>query len=159
MAEKKTLKPDTSFGTISAEFIAEFIKKNATPAQIDSFAKSAFPRMYAVPVLDENGVQLIQEAHESKEAHKKMKAKPMTKWTIPEDEKQEKEFINKGYKLRKNKNGGDYYSHLHAKNWLISSVNDGGMREILIEKGYDYLIPKDEKPVAKSETLFAFLKK
>ena len=154
MAKKEI---DKSFGTISAEFIDKFIRENATPTQIDSFAKAAFPHMYAVPVLDENGIQLIQEAHESK--HKKMKAKPMTKWTIPEDEKQEKEFINKGYKKRLNQNGGDYYSHLHAKNWLISSEKDGGMRETLIEKGYGYLIPKDEKPVAKSETLFAFLKK
>ena len=156
MAEKEINK---SFGTISIEFIDKFVGEYATRAQIESFRKAAFPHMYAVPVLDENGVQLTKEAHESKKAHKKMKEKPMTKWTIPEDEKQEKEFINKGYKLRKNKNGGAYYSHLHAKNWLISSVNDGGMREILIEKGYDYLIPKDEKPVAKSETLFAFLKK
>lgn len=157
MAEKKIVKPDTSFGTISIGFINDFVGENATPAQIKSFAKAAFPHMYAVPVLDENGVQLTKEAHESKMG-KQMKAKPMTKWTIPEDEKQEKEFINKGYKKRLNKNGGDYYSHLHAKNWLISSEKDGGMRETLIEKGYGYLIPKDEKPVAKSETLFAFLK-
>lgn len=155
MAKKEI---DKSFGTISIGFINKFVGENATPAQIESFAKSAFPHMYAVPVLDENGVQLIQEAHESKTG-KQMKAKPMTKWTIPEDEKQEKEFINKGYKKRLNQKGGDYYSHLHAKNWLISSEKDGGMRETLIEKGYGYLIPKDEKPVAKSETLFDFLKK
>ena len=155
MAKKEI---DKSFGTISIEFISNFVKENATPAQIESFKKSAFPHMYAVPVLDENGVQLIKKAHES-EKGKKMKAKPMTKWTIPEDEKQEKEFINKGYKKRLNQKGGDYYSHLHAKNWLISSEKDGGMRETLIEKGYGYLIPKDEKPVAKSETLFDFLKK
>lgn len=154
MAKKEI---DKSFGTISIDFINYFVGKYATPAQIESFRKSAFPHMYAVPVLDENGIQLIKEAHESDKG-KKMKAKPMTKWTIPEDEKQEKEFINKGYKKRLNQKGGDYYSHLHAKNWLISSEKDGGMRETLIEKGYDYLIPKDEKPVAKSETLFDFLK-
>lgn len=154
MAKKEINK---SFGTISIEFISNFVKENATPAQIESFKKAAFPHMYAVPVLDENGVQLTKEAHESKTG-KQMKAKPMTKWTISEDEKQEKEFINKGYKKRLNQNGGNYYSHLHAKNWLISSEKDGGMRETLIEKGYGYLIPKDEKPVAKSESLFAFLK-
>ena len=141
---------DTSFGTITADFIAEFLKQYASKEQQASFKASAYPLMYAVPVLDDNGLQKVIPAHRSKTG-KEMKAKLATKWTIPADKATEQEYIKARYATRRE------YSHLHAKMWLIDE--EEGMRKTLIEKGYEYLIPTEGKgkAEAKSARLFDFL--
>lgn len=154
MAEKEV----TSFNSITSEFMGDFIRENATQKQWKQFEKAAFPAMYAVPNLDETGAPIIIPAHLSKTG-KKIKEKPSIKWTSPINDEQEKEYISKGYKKRESKNTPECYNHLRAKNWLISSETSegGGMREKLIEKGYEKLIPADKKPVSKSAEYFGFL--
>ena len=150
MAKKvrDTSRDNTSYNTITVEFIAEFIKQYATKEQLVSFKKSAYPLMYAVPVLDDNGLQVVIPAHTSLTG-KQMKAKLATKWTIPPSAEKEQEFITARYKTKKD------FSHIHAKMWLVSEMAD-----TLKAKGYGALIPEEgqSKVEAQSVNLFDFLK-
>ena len=150
MAKKKrdTSRDNTSYNTITVKFIADFIKQYASKEQQASFKKSAFPMMYAVPVLDDNGLQKVIPAHTSPTG-KQMKAKLATKWTIPTSEKQEQEFITARYDTKKD------YSHIHAKMWLVAE-----MAKTLEAKGYKDLIPAEgqSKEEAQSASLFDFIK-
>lgn len=145
--ERDTSRDNTSYNTITVEWLADFVKQNTTKEQQASFKKSAFPLMYAVPVLDDNGLQKVIPAHTSPTG-KQMKAKLATKWTIPTSKEQEQEFITARYDTKKD------YSHIHAKMWLVDEL-----AETLKAKGYKNLIPAEgqSKAEAQSASLFGFL--
>ena len=147
--ERDTSRDNTSYNTITVEFIAKFVEQHASKEQQADFKKSAFPMMYAVPVLDDNGLQKVIPAHTSPTG-KQMKAKLATKWTIPTSAEQEKEFITARYDTKKD------YSHIHAKMWLVDKLADA-----LRQQGKKDLIPAEgqSKEEAQSNSLFAFLDK
>lgn len=147
--ERDTSRDNTSYNTITVEFIAKFVEQHASKEQQADFKKSAFPMMYAVPVLDDNGLQKVIPAHTSLTG-KQMKAKLATKWTIPTSAEQEKEFITARYDTKKD------YSHIHAKMWLVDKLADA-----LRQQGKKDLIPAEgqSKEEAQSKSLFAFLDK
>lgn len=147
--ERDTSRDNTSYNTITVEFIAKFVEQHASKEQQADFKKSAFPMMYAVPVLDDNGLQKVIPAHTSPTG-KQMKAKLATKWTIPTSAEQEKEFITARYDTKKD------YSHIHAKMWLVDKLADA-----LRQQGKKDLIPAEgqSKEEAQSKSLFAFLDK
>lgn len=149
MAKKvrDTSRDNTSYNTITVGFIASFVKQYASKEQQASFKKSAFPLMYAVPVLDDNGLQKVIPAHTSPTG-KQMKAKLATKWTIPTSAEQEQEFITARYDTKKD------YSHIHAKMWLVDELAD-----TLRQQGKECLIPAEgqDKTEAQSASLFGFL--
>lgn len=134
---------NTSFNNLSVEFIHDFLKKHATKEQRNRFMNDSHPTMYQVPKM-ENGVQVIIPAHIS-ESGKHMKAKPAYKWTIPANEKEENEYIKKGFKAKKGQ-----YSHLHAKNSFVEM-----MEEELKNNGYECLLPKESTIVrVKKSSIF-----
>lgn len=140
---------NTSFGTLTLDYMKAFLKEHATLKQKEEWFASATPIMYAVPDLDANGQQKVIPAHFSKTG-KQMQAKLAVKWTIPADAETEKKYITARYATR------NEYSHLHAKNAFADL-----MSEKLKELGLEYLLPVEgkKKEPAKSlslkEDLFA----
>ena len=134
---------NTSFGTLTLDYMKAFLREHATDKQKKEWLASAKPILYAVPDLDANGQQKVIPAHLSKTG-KQMQAKLAVKWTIPADAETEKKYITARYATR------NEYSHLHAKN-AFADLMGAKLKELDLE----YLLPVEgkKKDPAKSTSL------